>query len=127
MELDNTILDMANQISKLKHDNKNLVEELSKTKTELTEKIDLLEKSEKGLEEATVARIEAEEIARTFEETVKSLQKRMRDEKAKYNELNEMVVMTCSINNERDQMASEEIVSRYGMMEAELKAALEEK
>lgn len=73
MELDNTILDMANQISKLKHDNKNLVEELSKTKTELTEKIDLLEKSEKGLEEATVARIEAEEIARTFEETVKSL------------------------------------------------------
>lgn len=127
MELDNTILDMANQISKLKHDNKNLVEELSKTTTELTEKTDLLEKSEKGLEEATVARIEAEEIARTFEETVKSLQKRMRDEKAKYNELNEMVVMTCSINNERDQMASEEIVSRYGMMEAELKAALEEK
>ena len=73
MELDNTILDMANQISKLKHDNKNLVEELSKTTTELTEKTDLLEKSEKGLEEATVARIEAEEIARTFEETVKSL------------------------------------------------------
>ena len=51
----------------------------------------------------------------------------MRDEKAQYNQLNEMVVMTCQLNNERDAMAAEEIVSRYGMMEAHVAEVLEEK
>ena len=49
----------------------------------------------------------------------------MREEKAHYNQLNEMVVMTCLQNNERDAMAAEEVVSRYGMMEAKVAGALE--
>ena len=51
----------------------------------------------------------------------------MREEKAQYNEVNEMVYFTTMLENERNMMNAEETVSRYGMMQAGLEEALAEK
>ena len=69
------------------------------------------------MEDAIAAKVLAEEIAATLEETVKSLQLQMLQEKVKFNSDNQMFYLKCQKENERDCMLAEEYVSRFSFME----------
>ena len=82
-----------------------------------------LEVAQEQRQDALLAKVSAEEIAKTYEETVKQLRRQMREEKEQFDQKNELFFITLKINQERDQMVNEEIVSRYGKMEEDLRVA----
>ena len=69
----------------------------------------------------------AEEIAKTYEETIKSLKKQVQEDRERHKGEHELIMVTLSRENERDMMQAEEVVSRYSQMKYELQEVLEEK
>ena len=60
-----------------------------------------------------IARNHAEEVAQTWQETVKALRLQLKEVKERSIETNLLVYQTSQVNNERDMMHAEEFVSRY--------------
>ena len=69
----------------------------------------------------------AEEIAKIYEENVKSLKKQVKEERERQKGEHELIIATLMRENERDMMQAEEVVSRYSQMKHTLEEALDEK
>lgn len=127
-------LDLASEISKhivkiseLTTNCKQLTSALNDTQTKLKAKKISARDAEFTRDAALCDKQSAEEIAATLEETVKSLRSQMLEEKAQLNTDAHMFLMKLSTENERNCMAAEECVSRYGAMKTTVTEALEER
>ena len=82
-----------------------------------------VQKATSARDDALNAQCNAEQIAATLEEAVKTLRRQLREEKAEFDLKNEMYFIHYQVQAERDSMFNEEIISRFGKMQEDVAAA----
>lgn len=87
-ELENNIAENMHEISVLKHRNKELNLAYEDTRLKLRKSEQEEETARIGRDEATISMNHALEMSKTWEETVKSLKRQMKEERARVNEAN---------------------------------------
>ena len=87
-ELENSIAENMHEISVLKHRNKELNIAYEDTRLKLRKSEQEEEIARTGRDEATISMNHALEMSKTWQETVKSLKRQMKEERARVNEAN---------------------------------------
>ena len=94
----------------------NLYRELSMEKS-------LREKAEDQKLEAELGQVNAEQITETLVRTIASLRKQLVEERVQIEAKQELYFITIQMEKERDMMAAEEVISKYGKMKEDAEAA----
>lgn len=118
---------MEHEVTMLKLRNERVNDQYEATRMKLLKEQAQQYASQTSVEESVIAKIHAEEIAKTWQESVKELRRQLKEQKLRHDETNLLVYQTSQVNNERDMMHAEEFISRYAKMEYTVKECMEEK
>ena len=121
--LQESIATMVERLAKSAAQHTALDIQLTNLYRELSMEKSLREKAEDQKVEAELGQVNAEQITETLVRTIASLRKQLVEERVQIEAKQELYFITIQMEKERDMMAAEEVISKYGKMKEDAEAA----